>query len=449
MRNYKRFGISLLIIFISVSSCKKIIRIDPPKTQLTIEKAFGDEQTATAVVSNIYAQFNSLDGNITPLLGMYSDELSTTSSDNNTLEFFNGNISVQNSGNLNIWRSLYSVIYQSNALIENISISQNLTEKFKQQILGEAFFLRSLSYFYLVNIYGDVPLILSTKVSLTSTKPRDSVAVIYNQITNDLLQAKANLPADYLSSGKVRANKWAAAALLSKVYLYVGKWQQAIQESSEIISSGDYDINVNINDVFLNDSQESILQFWTRDGYTTEGTLFIPGSNSAPTYPITKNLLNAFEKDDQRKAFWLDSVQVTEIYYYPFKYKNRSNLLINGEEYLSCLRLGEQYLIRAEAETQLNDINEGQADLNIIRNRAGLANTLASDKNSLLSAIEAEYRIEFFCEWGHRFFDLKRFGNINNVIPILKPQWKVTSVFLPIPQYERLNNPNLSQNPGY
>ena len=432
-------------------SCNKIIEVGPPKTQLTQEKAFSDDLTAVAVISNIYFQFNSvIDGNLTPPLGTYSDELSTTSSNAQDLEYYNGVVSVTNPRDLNLWQSLYSVIYQSNALIENIKNPNNVTIPTKQQLNGEALFLRSLAYFYLINMYGDVPLLLTTQVDITSTAPRDSISHIYNQIITDLLQAKSILSESYPSADKVRANKWAASALLARVYLYQRKWQLAQLESSTIIESGTFGPLDNISEVFEKNSKESILQFWTKDGFTIEGPLFIPGVGSIATYPITQNLLTAFEIGDQRKSYWIDSlVDGTEIYYFPYKYKNRGPATGNTGEYLSILRLSEQYLIRAEAYAEQNNISEAQSDLNIIRNRAGLMNTSANDKTSLLSAIERERRVELFCEWGHRFFDLKRNGHINLVVSRLKPLWKEASAVLPIPQYERLNNTNLTQNSGY
>ena len=255
-------------------------------------------------------------------------------------------------------------------MLENISKSANVTETTKQQLTGEAFFLRALSYFYLTNIYGDVPLLPTTRVSVTSTIPRDSTPHIYNQIINDLLEAKAILSDTYPSPGKVRANKWAAAALLSRVYLYQEKWQFAESEATAIIDSGNYGPLDNVKDVFLKDSKESILQFWTKDGFTTEGTLFIPATGSIATYPVSQNLLSAFENDDQRRYFWIDSaIQGTDLYYYPFKYKNRSPVTGTNEEYLSILRLSEQYLIRAEARVEQDNISGAQADLNIVRNR--------------------------------------------------------------------------------
>jgi hypothetical protein len=122
------------------------------------------------------------------------------------------------------------------------------------------------------------------------------------------------------------------------------------------------------------------------------------------------------------------------------------------------LRLSEQYLIRAEARTQLGQYTDAAADLNVVRTRAGLLNTTATDKATLTAAIEKECRTEFFCEWGHRWLDLKRWPGINNasltradeVLSVVKgAQWQSTDAFYPIPQTARNVNSTLTQNPGY
>ena len=450
MNNYIKF-LNFFILLLVFSSCKKLVSIAPPKTQLTPVQAFVDDQSAVAVISNIYSQFNSMiDGNLTPLLSLYTDDLTTTSTQPQNLEYSNGMVSVSNSSNLNMWKFLYSVVYQCNALLENIKISQGLTPSIKQQLTGETYFLRSVGYFYLTNIYGDVPLLLSTDVNITSTSARDSSAKVYSQIINDLLEAKTMLAESYPSDGKVRANKWAAIAFLSRVYLYQKKWKMAESESSLIIFSGNYRLLDNLNGVFLKNSPESILQFWTRQGFTVEGPLFIPFSGSLTTYPISNNLVNSFQINDKRRENWIDSqIWNSETYYYAYKYKNRSSIMGENEEYLSFLRLSEQYLIRAEARAEQNDFIDALKDLNAIRNRAGLLDLISDDKGIILMEIAKERRLELFCEWGHRFFDLKRYGILNQLMPSIKPAWKDGSALLPIPQYERLNNPNLTQNPGY
>ena len=119
------------------------------------------------------------------------------------------------------------------------------------------------------------------------------------------------------------------------------------------------------------------------------------------------------------------------------------------------LRLGEQYLIRSEARAVQNKIDDAQSDLNVIRQRAGLESTIASDKNSLLNAILAERKAELFTEMGHRWLDLKRTNKIDEVMSVETPQkaggteWKSYQQFYPIPTRELERAPNLIQNPGY
>ena len=122
------------------------------------------------------------------------------------------------------------------------------------------------------------------------------------------------------------------------------------------------------------------------------------------------------------------------------------------------LRFAEQYLIRAEARAQLNNLGGAQADINMIRTRAGLSGTTAMDQASLLAAIEMERGRELFCEWGHRWFDLKRLPSLitpdtksraDDVLGALKSTWKSTAVIYPIPYDARNNNPQLTQNAGY
>jgi hypothetical protein len=449
MKQFLKYSFCFLLFFQSIS-CKKMIEVNSPKTELTPETTFSDDQTVIAVLSNMYAQFNGLiDASVSPPIGTYSDELSTTSSNSVDIEYYDGKVSVTNSTNLNCWQSFYSVIYQCNSILENIDGSPNITPAVKQQVKGEALFLRSVSYFYLLNLYGDVPLLLTTDVDVTSVAERTPLMKIYNQIVNDLVQAKDILSEQYPSDDRVRANKWAASALLARVYLYQENWSNAESEANAVISSGYYVLDT-LSDVFKSDSKESILQFWTKEQFCNVALLFIPDNGSIPTYPLTETLINSFEKGDLRKAEWIDSVeQGNTVFYFPYKYKYRSTSTAGSGEYLMFLRLGEQYLIRAEARAHQNKTNQSNDDLNIIRKRAGLPNVVENDSTSLLSAIQHERRIELFSEWGHRFFDLKRTGEINQVMSAVKPGWKDASSLLPIPQYEILNNPNLNQNPGY
>ena len=111
--------------------------------------------------------------------------------------------------------------------------------------------------------------------------------------------------------------------------------------------------------------------------------------------------------------------------------------------------MAELYLIRAEARTHKGQLVEAREDLDMIRLRAGLPNTLASTSKELLDAILQERRVEFFTEHGHRFFDLKRTDNLDEVL-VTKLGWNSTDRLFPLPEKELLLNPNLQpQNPGY
>ncbi len=232
------------------------------------------------------------------------------------------------------------------------------------------------------------------------------------------------MTASYASSTNTRPNEMAAAALLARVYLYQKDWVNAETQASMVINSGSYNLESNLNNVFLATSGETIFQLARPANNTAEGLAFIPSSSSAkPAFAIRSSLLNAFTSGDNRKTSWLngDTINGT-IYYYPYKYKQRVNNPVT--EYNVVLRLAEVYLIRAEARAEQNNISGGQADITI-RNRAGLANTTASTSAALLNAIASERQLELFAEWGHRWFDLKRTGTIDTVIGTAKSiVWK-------------------------
>lgn len=449
----KKVFLFLLFIYCNqiFLSCKKLIAVDEPKTQLTPDKAFWDEPSATAVLSSIYALFNgSIAGTLFTTMGLYSDELTTTSTNTIITEYYRGTVTVNNSNNQNTWRNFYNVIYQCNALLENIEQVNGLSAETKNRLTGEALFLRGVSYFYLVNIYGDVPKVLSTDVRETSIAPRESTDVIYQQIVADLTTASNILPDTYATTERVRANKWAASGMLARVYLYTGNWKEAENLCSEIINSGVFDINVPLSGVFVKSGKEALLQFWTQNGFVTPGGLFIPSGTAIPVYPVSDNLINGFEVNDQRKTNWIKTTTVGgKTYYYPYKYHNRVSTSGSNGEYLIFMRLAEIYLIRAEARVHLNDLTGASGDVNVIRNRAGLNNTTATIPATLLAAITQERRAELFAEWGERFFNLKRSGQADALLATIKTGWRPEAKLLPIPYYEMSNNSALIQNPGY
>ncbi|MGV8815352.1 MAG: RagB/SusD family nutrient uptake outer membrane protein [Gelidibacter sp.] len=236
------------------------------------------------------------------------------------------------------------------------------------------------------------------------------------------------------------------------MYLYTEQWELAEAMAHNLIDL--YSLEPNLNEVFLKESTETIWQL--KSGVAPRNTQeanqlvirFIPGQK----YALTQDLLGSFEKGDLRYTNWvgrLSNSDHTSTLYFPHKYKA---ILTETErlEYSIQFRVAEQYLIRAEARAQRGDIAGAQKDINVLRIRAGLPNTTASNLSELMDAILQERRVELFAEQGHRWFDLKRTGNANAILNALKPNWKVTDVLFPIPEAELQFNPNLlPQNNGY
>jgi len=440
--------LSLIALSIFNCSCRKLILINPPKNQLTPDKVFDNDSSVIAATANMYLPLSTVDASFVDPSGIYTDELITTNVDATSAEFTNSTLTVNDSKALSIWQNLYSCIYKSNSLIAGILVSKSISDSTKNQCLGEAYFLRAYSHFMLTNIYGDVPLILTTSVNTNAIAARTSSATVMKHVLSDLTTAVSLLSAQYPSSGdKVRANKWTAAGLLAKADLYSGNYIDAESQCSSIINSGQYSLLSNLNQVFLANSDEAIFQLWNANGYTTVNS--VPASGK-PTFQVASDLQNAFEPGDMRFSDWVNSATVSgKTYYYPFKYKQRRPATGNAEEYTMYIRLGEIYLIRAEARAREDILPGAASDLNTIRSRAGLGNTAATTQTDLLTAIVHERQIELFNESGNRFFDLKRFGLINTIMPAVKPLWKTTGDIFPIPQSEVLKDPYLTQNPGY
>jgi len=459
MKPLSKINVIAATISIIFCSCKKLIEIDPPKNQLVTAVVFADSADATSAVLGIYSNImrgltslNFGNGAITVNAGFSSDEIYPVNGTTSENELYANSIS-PSTNQLIDWSFAYKIIYQTNACIEGLSNSNSIGTTLKKQLIGEAKLMRAFFYFNMVNIYGDVPYVTSTDYRLNTLMGRTSVDTIYNHLMADLKEAETTLSANYISAGRVRPNKFAASALLARIFLYKKEWNNAEMKASDIINSPFYILESNLNNVFLPNSQEAIFQLIPlQPGFeTAEGYKFIPSSTSVfPKCIITNFLLAAFEPNDLRRSEWLRSNTINgQNYYYPNKYKLGRDGNTTPLEYYTLLRLAEQYFIRAEARAQQNNFSASLADLNAIRSRSGLPNASATDQSALLALIVHERQTELFCEWGHRWFDLKRTGLIDSVLNTRKPDWLHTDALYPIPFTEIQSNPFLIQNPGY
>jgi len=459
-----------------VTGCKKFVQVPTPITSLNSANVYNSDATAAAVLTGIYTNISSTGvtsglGATSVYCGLSADEytLYDPASEPAYVPFYVNALTNVNTAGGNFW-VLYQTLYVANSAIEGLTGNNNLTPAVDQQLLGEAKFVRAFCYFYLVNLYGDVPLVIGTDYKSNELLSRTPKAQVYEQIVADLKSAQTLLSDQYLdgtllnpTSERVRPTKWAAAALLARTYLYTGDWADAQNEASLVISNTAVYSLISLNNVFLKNSSEAIWQLQPVNSRqnTPDGLFFIlPASGPSVSRPVhlSNSLIGSFELNDQRLSSWVNSVKTTvggiaTTYYYPYKYKvNTPGAPVT--EYEMVLRLGEQYLIRAEAEANNSDTNDAVNDLNVIRKRAGLANYAgATDKSSLLTAILHERQVELFSEWGHRWLDLKRTSVVDVVMPIATPQkggtWQSSKQLYPLPKADLQDDPNLVQNPGY
>lgn len=440
-----------------LAACESFIEVDLPQSQLTGLSVYEDAATATAALSNIYANLRDrgvASGNaqgLSILMGSYADELQVYSSSSPVTNFYKHNLLGSDTTVALLWNSSYSQIYAANALIEGLTNSI-IDNQSKNQILGEALFIRAYLHFQLTNLFGDIPYITTTNYSQNKVALKSATTVIYQNAINDLLLAYKLLGETNPTGERIRANKAVTTALLARIYLYAGDWAKAELASQQIIDNPMYRIPDNLNETFLKNSPSVIwsLHPGLAGNNTADAQILILKSGPPSFAAVAPSLLDAFEIGDNRKTQWLGNItKGTNTWYYPSKYRQNSNTG-TSQEYTIVFRIEEQYLIRAEARAHLNKVEEAKMDLNKIRNRVGLPNTTAVTEGDLISAILHERQLEFFMEQGHRWFDLKRTDLASSVIAAVKPAWQGTHILLPLPESELLLNSNLQpQNSGY
>lgn len=442
-------GLMLLIFVFLFMGCAKFVDVDPPKYQVSRETVFSSDATAIAAITGIYStimagQFSFLGGGLPFYTGLSSDELTNYSAQSAQIELYQNSVSEANTIIFNQWSNAYSIIYAANSVLEGLSGNQSVSSSVRDQLEGEALFIRSLCYFYLVNLWGEVPFLTSTDYNGSAIAYKSSEADIYKKIVEDLKKAQTLLSVEYVSTERVRPNQYTATALLARTYLYMGDWSNAAAEATKIINAPDYHLTDNVNEVFLKNSSETIWQLMpVMTNYNTnDGANFI--LTGVPTScALSNQFVTSFNLTDKRRINWIDSISVGgTAYYFPYKYKIRSSSSLN--EYQIVFRLAEQYLIRAEARAKNNDIQGAVEDLNLVHERAGLAKlSQPPTADSCLNLIENERKQELFCEYGHRWLDLKRTNRANQVLGNIKPGWQSSDQYYPIPASEILNNPHL------
>lgn len=432
---------TVLLISLSSISCKKFVQIDPPRTDIDREIVFTTEEKAIAAVVDIYSQFH-LSGfasgdinSVSYAAALSADDLETTLTFNPAFpELQNNNLTAPNTVILTLWSDAYKIIYRCNAVLEGLETSP-ISADVNKQLKAEALFARAFCYFYLVNLFGDVPLVLSTNYVTNSNIGRSKVAAVYAKVIEDLNVARDFLPVDFsaFNGDRIRPVQATANALLSRIYLYKENYTLAEQSATLVIENSQFEL-VEVSHTFLKNNKESILQVLPRFGSPFDQIVAQYGST------LRAGLLSIFSLEDSRYSAWIRGNLCN-------KYKSDGDYSENSV----VIRLAEIYLIRAEARARQNQIAEGLEDLNVIRAKAGLSDLYIDNESDLLSAILLERRKEFFSEWGHRWLDLKRLNLGNSILAPLKEGWSESDLLYPIPQSQILSDPAMrdAQNPNY
>jgi hypothetical protein len=363
--------------------------------------------------------------------GLLSDELVHTGSFPTNIEFDRNSVSAQNTDIFNYWDALYEGIFMANFVIKNIDVVTFTDATFKNQLLGEAKWGRALYHFNLLRMFGDVPIANTPDLATLSSLERSPKAEVLAFVVSDLEEAITLIPATF--SSKTRATQWAAKALLARVQLFAGNKSAAGDIANDVIENGPYNLDNNYLNIFNGSSSETIFEvfFSTIDG---GGSAFF-FQEGRYEYAPSPQLISAYEEGDVRLGVIGANKAGLPM---GIKYKD----IQNGSDRPIVLRLAEMHLIRAEARV---GTEQSLADLNLIRDRAGLAPKASVNIDDILQERFVEFSFE-----GQRWYDLVRTGKATVVMSALNPAtWQDTDVLLPIPQNERNQNPKLTQNPGY
>jgi starch-binding outer membrane protein, SusD/RagB family len=459
----KYFFIYIAGLGLLSSSCKKILE-QKPEASLDPISAYG---TRTGVEAGLIGVYDGIQAgnhyglNLWIFADLYADNLTHTGTFPTYAQIANKQILADNTDGVNTWNTIYNNINRANNII--FYAPQISDPAFnKNSALGEARCLRAFCYFDLIRFYGGspngygktgglgVPLYLTPTLSPADAapKPRATEAEVYTAILSDLDFAIANLPAN-IANGRV--NKNVAIALKARVQLYREQWDDAETLATQVLSAfngdatGGLGVSANYANLWLskNTKPESLweLQYFA-DDRNFGAFYFYPGANGGRNeITSSTSLKNAHEAGDLRLPINV-TVAATGI---PAN-KTRKFNRVAGDDNIILFRLAELYLIRAEARARkaTPDIAGAQADINKIRTRAGLANTTAATSTALVSAVEAERRVELAFE-GHRWFDLRRYDKISTV--------GITQTFRalwPIPLREvQTSGGVVAQNPNY
>ncbi len=379
-----------------------------------------------------------------------------------------------------IWTPFWLTINYANNVLDNVP-DMDIDEDVKNRILGEAYALRAMIYFNMVNWYGGMPIVITLKETPLEI-PRQSVDSNYALIESDLLEAISLLPTktELVEMGETeygRVSKYAAQSLLARTYLQQGKWEECLDAAAVVINSGEYNLEENYTDIFSLDNE----------GFDNDEVIwvlpFVAGTSpEVPGMILQVYLWRASENADYSEYYdWSGDIRVSSDFYSSFDKNDqrRDGLMISsdgdtdpimltkypadpstdgqysGTDY-PLVRLADVILMKAEAHAKLGQLSASVKEINKVRDRAGISalDSANFDQESLLAQIYKERRWELYFE-GHAKRDMIRL-NYSGMIDHIKSEssdWELYTaeryLLLPIPASALAANPGLDQNDGF
>ncbi|MCX2480256.1 RagB/SusD family nutrient uptake outer membrane protein [Pedobacter sp. MC2016-15] len=443
--------IYFLLSTLALTSCKKFLEVEP-RASISDDQTIFDKTSAQTALNGVYSSLGSggYYGTTFQSIGYLSgDNIQWTGSQSQVQEFINHNVSSGNATISGAWIAIYQTISRANNVIARVPDVNDatFTQAQKNQIIGEAYFIRGLAYFDLARTWGGAPIITTPTQSPADNRGlgRRPVAEVYAQALSDLNAAEPLLPE---TTDRYRATRKTVYALKARYYLYNKDWAQAEAFATRLITDNNYSLLKPYSAFFAGNArgtQESVFEIFY----------------SATETNAHRNQWQPQENGGTRQ--WAPNDAFVALVNNPLVGGNRNVLVardIQGRWYGNLyyrspatdpsfvIRIAELYLIRAEARAEQGSAAQllaARADLDAVRSRAGLGVTPALTKAEVLLAIENERRIEFALE-PHRWFDLVRTGRAAAVFNITDPN----KLILPVPQDQILIDPSLlPNNPGY
>jgi hypothetical protein len=487
----KKYTLFLIITqaILGLNSCEKFLELEPSSQGIAVNNTSSDSiffksaTEAEAALGGAYRDFKNEYFELDYFVNGdgQSDDAYAGADNPSNFQIDEYKLDATNSNIGRDWRYLYSTIGKCNTIINNVRAVNDpaMTTERKEEIVGEASFIRAFIYFQAVQLWGDVPLQLKEVKSISAATldeiypqifpARAPQAEVYAQIIVDLETALAKVPATPVDKGY--ATRGAANAILAKVYATIEPhdWTKVKQYCDAVIAGG-YALVPSYDDLWTlgnENTTESIFEI-NYNGGTTDGnwgTKMFRGLDWKKFNIPSNDLLAVYDAEGDLKRknaniiFEDVSGKWSDAHYpqthYPFVNKWRNFQEGSNQNYI-FIRLADILLLKAEALNELGDQPGAAALVNQIRARVNLAATTAASQADLRLAIEKERRLELAFE-GHRWFDLKRTGRAIEVANNVKDGngislgYNLTPERLvwPIPQAELDKNISLRQNSGY